>query len=54
MPVLNKWSVGLLLLIVGVILLAVGGQGTISWTRIVIGLLLSGVGAAVLIVPQSR
>ena len=49
MDMLNKWTVGLVLLAIGIPLAAIGGYGEVSETQIGIGVFLAIIGAGVLI-----
>ena len=46
---LNKWTVGLGLLIAGIVVLAIGTTGTFSIIQVIIGTILVAVGTLVLI-----
>ena len=46
---LNKWTVGLGLLIAGILVFATGATGTFSIIQVIIGTILVAVGALVLI-----
>ena len=41
MDMLNKWTVGLGILLVGVVLLAIGASGVLSWVQMGIGAFLA-------------
>ena len=49
MGMLNKWTVGLGLLIAGIVIFAIGATGTFSVIQFMIGAVLGVVGALVLI-----
>ena len=49
MGMLNKWTVGLGLLIAGVVIFAIGATGTFSIIQVTIGAILVAVGTLVLI-----
>ena len=49
MGMLNKWTVGLGLLIAGIVIFAIGATGTFSVIQVMIGAVLGVVGAWVLI-----